>query len=246
MAGLLPAQPPLRRRRRLPVVQTQKRTGWVKRGVQGPESIADHMYRMGLMAMLVQGTEYDYHRWVGAGCWVLLVVVAGGAGGGRRGLLACGCCAAWPALPCWTHSKTALFPVVPRCPCSLPPRARRCMKLALVHDVAEAIVGDITPTCGVSDADKHALESAAVQRIKGMLGGTTLAGEEIELLWLEYEAGQSAEAQLVKDFDKVGAGCRLVGAGCWVLGYPGSRGLEGRQAQLHSRVSGWRRRQDAQ
>ena len=48
-----------------PPAQTQKRTGWVKRGVAGPESIADHMYRMGLMAMLVQGsTQYDYLRWV--------------------------------------------------------------------------------------------------------------------------------------------------------------------------------------
>lgn len=48
-------------------VQAQKRTGWVKRGVAGPESIADHMYRMGLMAMLVQGTQYDYHRQDGVG-----------------------------------------------------------------------------------------------------------------------------------------------------------------------------------
>ena len=96
-----------------------------------------------------------------------------------------------------------MLPVLPAC---------RCMKLALVHDVAEAIVGDITPTCGVSDADKHALESAAVQRIKAMLGGTTLAGEEIEQLWLEYEAGQTAEAQLVKDFDKVGAAWWVLGA----------------------------------
>lgn len=30
--------------------------------MQGPESIADHMYRMGMMAMLVQGTGYDYVR----------------------------------------------------------------------------------------------------------------------------------------------------------------------------------------
>ena len=42
--------------------QTQKRTGWVKRGVAGPESIADHMYRMGAMALLAQGGQYDYHR----------------------------------------------------------------------------------------------------------------------------------------------------------------------------------------
>lgn len=46
--------------------QTQKRTGWVKRGVAGPESIADHMYRMGAMALLAQGGQYDYHR-CGAG-----------------------------------------------------------------------------------------------------------------------------------------------------------------------------------
>lgn len=47
----------------------------------------------------------------------------------------------------------------------------RCIKLALVHDVAEAIVGDITPTCGVSDEEKFALEAGAVGRIKAMLGG---------------------------------------------------------------------------
>ena len=52
----------------------------------------------------------------------------------------------------------------------------RCIKLALVHDVAEAIVGDITPHCGVSDADKYSMEADAVQRIKQMLGGGTLAG----------------------------------------------------------------------
>jgi hypothetical protein len=44
-------------------LQATKRTGWVRRGIKGPESIADHSYRMGLMAMLVQGTSYDYSRW---------------------------------------------------------------------------------------------------------------------------------------------------------------------------------------
>ncbi len=66
---------------------------------------------------------------------------------------------------------------------------RRCIKLALVHDVAEAIVGDITPTCGVSDQDKYQLEAGAVQRIKGMLGGASLAGGG--KLWGELsEAGR--------------------------------------------------------
>ena len=37
-------------------VQTLKRTGWVRSNVKGPESIADHMYRMGLMS-LISGAE---------------------------------------------------------------------------------------------------------------------------------------------------------------------------------------------
>ncbi|GMP88112.1 hypothetical protein CsSME_00040212 [Camellia sinensis var. sinensis] len=32
-------------------LKTTKRTGWVRRDVENPESIADHMYRMGLMAL---------------------------------------------------------------------------------------------------------------------------------------------------------------------------------------------------
>ena len=52
-----------------------KRTGWVKRNVQGSESIADHMYRMGLMAMLVQGTAYDHNKCVHAGSWVASRVI---------------------------------------------------------------------------------------------------------------------------------------------------------------------------
>jgi 5'-deoxynucleotidase YfbR-like HD superfamily hydrolase len=32
------------------------------------------------------------------------------------------------------------------------------------------------------------------------------AGEEIAQLWREYEQGQTPEARLVKDFDKVGGG----------------------------------------
>lgn len=42
--------------------QLTKRTGWVRNNVRLPESVADHSYRMGLMALLVQGTSYDYNR----------------------------------------------------------------------------------------------------------------------------------------------------------------------------------------
>ena len=39
------------------------------------------------------------------------------------------------------------------------------------------IVGDITPTCGISDEEKPRLEAEAMQRLKDSLGGGTLAGQ---------------------------------------------------------------------
>jgi putative hydrolase of HD superfamily len=56
--------------------------------------------------------------------------------------------------------------------------AGRCTRMALVHDVAEAIVGDITPHCNVSDEEKHQLEADAIQQIKQMLGEHTYAGAQ--------------------------------------------------------------------
>lgn len=51
--------------------------------------------------------------------------------------------------------------------------------MALCHDVAEAIVGDITPHCNVSPEEKKRLESTAIATIKQMLGVDTAAGEEV-------------------------------------------------------------------
>lgn len=42
--------------------QTTKRTGWVRRGIRDPESVADHMYRMGVMALIagdIPGVDRD-------------------------------------------------------------------------------------------------------------------------------------------------------------------------------------------
>lgn len=35
----------------------------------------------------------------------------------------------------------------------------RCLQMALIHDLAEAIVGDITPECGTSRDEKSRLEN---------------------------------------------------------------------------------------
>lgn len=78
----------------------------------------------------------------------------------------------------------------------------RCIQLALIHDLAEASVGDITPHCGVSDEDKHKMELNTMERIKEMLG-PMMGGEEMLELWKEYEGGTTEEARLLKDLDKI-------------------------------------------
>ncbi|XP_031273675.1 HD domain-containing protein 2 homolog [Pistacia vera] len=121
-------------------LKTTKRKGWINHGIKGPESIADHMYRMALMAL-----------------------IAGDIPGVDR---------------------------------------ERCIKIAIVHDIAEAIVGDITPSDNVPKEVKSRMEQAALDEMCKVLGGGMRA-EEIRELWAEYENNASIEANLVKDFDKV-------------------------------------------
>jgi putative hydrolase of HD superfamily len=79
----------------------------------------------------------------------------------------------------------------------------KCIQMALVHDLAEATVGDITPYCGVSDQDKHEMELLAMTKLTTGLLGTSLGAEMILSLWKEYEEGTTEEAKLVKDMDKL-------------------------------------------
>lgn len=92
-------------------LQLTKRTGWVRCNVAGPESIADHMYRMAMMAMLCNSSSTS----------------SGTSSNGAT-----------------TSSSSSSG--------SAPIDSVHCMKMALVHDIAEAIVGDITPHCKVRGA----------------------------------------------------------------------------------------------
>ncbi len=76
----------------------------------------------------------------------------------------------------------------------------KCIKIALVHDMAEAIVGDIAPAQNVSKEDKHKMEEAAMQEIKTVL--QEKLGAEFYNLWIEYEEGTSDEGKIVKEIDK--------------------------------------------
>eukprot|EP00274_Cyanoptyche_gloeocystis_P004037 CAMPEP_0196652494 /NCGR_PEP_ID=MMETSP1086-20130531/1819_1 /TAXON_ID=77921 /ORGANISM="Cyanoptyche gloeocystis , Strain SAG4.97" /LENGTH=194 /DNA_ID=CAMNT_0041983083 /DNA_START=50 /DNA_END=634 /DNA_ORIENTATION=- len=77
----------------------------------------------------------------------------------------------------------------------------RAMKIAVVHDLAESTVGDITPFCGVSKEDKYNREKEAMKKIKEIFGDSPV-GDELQSLWHEYEEGNSKEVQYVRDFDK--------------------------------------------
>jgi putative hydrolase of HD superfamily len=77
----------------------------------------------------------------------------------------------------------------------------KCIKIALVHDMAECIVGDITPTDPIPKEEKSRLESEAMESLKSSLGGGPIA-EEFLSLWYEYEHASTPEAQLIKQIDK--------------------------------------------
>lgn len=137
----------------------------------------------------------------------------------------------------------------------------RCLKIAIVHDVAEgvlretgrrcfvkfavcsrvtggvlvvlrvrvfcmiaAIVGDITPVDGVSDADKHQLEAAAMARIRDTLGSDTAAGlrtmtrTHLRRRRRAYQHDSSVSARLAR----VWALCRSRGGGA-LAGIRGSQ-----------------------
>jgi putative hydrolases of HD superfamily len=138
-----------------------KRQGWIDRGVDQPESVSDHSWRLALMSLLLasRDTELD---------------------------------------------------------------AERAARLALVHDLPEVITGDITPfddRLETDEADRSALfhslpeyseaadrsktdaERAAIHRLTSGLS-PELSALLIDA-WEEYEAGQTREARLVRQLDKL-------------------------------------------
>lgn len=113
------------------------RRGWVQRNLKNPESIAGHMYSMGIMTFLL-GNNSTLDR-------------------------------------------------------------AKCMQLALVHDLAEAIVGDITPADNIPVDVKHRMEDQAMKELTSYLGKD--AGQIVYDLYKEYEAKETPEAKFVKELD---------------------------------------------
>lgn len=115
-----------------------KRTGWVLKHVNEPESVSDHMYRMATLSFLVD-------------------------------------------------PSTGL-------------NKEKCIKLSLVHDMAESIVGDLTPADRIDKSEKQIREEMAMKHISDLVSEDL--GKELYSLWEEYEHQTTPEAVFVKDLDK--------------------------------------------
>lgn len=82
----------------------------------------------------------------------------------------------------------------------------KCMKMCLIHDIAELLVGDITPVDGVPKPEKNRREAATMDfltqnLLRNVAGGTT--GEDIRAIWQEYEDSQTLDSHFVHDVDKM-------------------------------------------
>ena len=72
----------------------------------------------------------------------------------------------------------------------------KVLKMCLIHDLGESLIGDITPVDGVSQADKSKMEYEAIKKISEIW--------DIDVnLWKEFEDNQTAEAIFVNDIDKL-------------------------------------------
>ncbi|CAE6454448.1 unnamed protein product [Rhizoctonia solani] len=121
-------------------LKTQKRTGWVKSKIPGPESIADHMHRMSILALCTSDSSLDVSK---------------------------------------------------------------CVMMATVHDLAEAVVGDIAPWEGISKVEKAQREREGMRSMLSDMLHDSPGAIRIRELWEEYEEQATPEAKFVKDLDRL-------------------------------------------
>lgn len=112
------------------------RAGWLRVGIQSPESVAAHSFGVATLGLILCPPELDRDR-----------VVA----------------------------------------------------IALLHDLAEAVVGDITPHDGVSVDEKRRRERNAAAELFA-------ARPDLWALWEDYEQNRSPEAHFVHELDKLDMG----------------------------------------
>ena len=82
----------------------------------------------------------------------------------------------------------------------LPPdlNRERALCYATLHDLAESIVGDITPHDGVSPSNKAHMEALAIAQL-----GDAGLPQHLATLWNQYEAQADEEARFVRQLDRL-------------------------------------------
>lgn len=118
-------------------LKRRDRAGWVRRGIENPESVAEHSWRTAVLVLILAD---------------------------RFGI---------------DSTKT--------------------VKMALVHDLAEAQVPDFTPFDDISHEEKFRLEENAMKDLCSKLEN----GQELLGLWYKLESGETPEARFVKKLDKL-------------------------------------------
>jgi putative hydrolase of HD superfamily len=121
-------------------LKTIKRAGWAKIGVREPESVADHTYRVSMLALIL----------------------------GKK----------------------------------LKVSENKLLKLALLHDLAEARTGDFISDGErkeITREEKSKLEKRAVKEMAKLFSG----GREILSLWKEFDEGKTKEAKIALELDKL-------------------------------------------
>ena len=112
-----------------------KRSGWIRKGIINPESVAEHSFRTAILA-LVLADKFNVDK-------------------------------------------------------------DKCIKMGLMHDITESIVGDITPHDNVSKEEKNKREMEAINVL------TQDLNNEIKDLWIEFEEKKTPESIFVNQLDKI-------------------------------------------
>lgn len=121
---------------RIQDLKSLPRAGWLRLGIDNPESVAAHSWGVALICLLLCPEELD---------------------------------------------------------------KKRVLEMALIHDLAEVIVGDLTPQDNLNEAEKHERESEAFEDLVRDLPDR----ERLLALFQEYQDNTTPEAKIVHRTDKL-------------------------------------------
>ena len=102
------------------------------------------------------------------------------------------------------HSWGAAWLVAALCPDGVD--RGRALEMAVIHDLAEVRIGDITPADGVPEEEKMAMEGAALDAMLHSIPH----GSRIRHMWAEFEAGETPEARFARVCDKLDMGLQAL------------------------------------